>query len=190
MFFFFLTKKTQKKTHPHVERLDLLWVVEDDHGPPLVHDIREIPLVLGREVDAPLHGQLEFRVSGGDLLFQNLDGLGVRDAGEAGRVRRGDRLEPLARSRGGDGSKHFPLLGPSRVVFQEVQLRGARGQSLAHAEDDKVLGAPHVVAEVGERELRLDHPELRQMAARVAVLGAEGGPEGVDRGEGAGVVFS
>lgn len=39
---------------------------------------------------------------------------------------------------------------------------------------------PHVVVDVSERQLRLNHPELRQVARRVAVLRAERGAEGVD----------
>ena len=40
-----------------------------------------------------------------------------------------------------------------------------------------------VVGEVGEGDLRLDHPELGEVAAGVGVLGAEGRPEGVDLAE-------
>jgi hypothetical protein len=39
-----------------------------------------------------------------------------------------------------------------------------------------------IVREVGERDLRLDHPELGEMAAGVRVL-AEGRSEGVDLGQ-------
>jgi hypothetical protein len=40
-----------------------------------------------------------------------------------------------------------------------------------------------IVREVGKGDLRLDHPELGEVAAGVRVLGAEGRPEGVDLGE-------
>ena len=40
-----------------------------------------------------------------------------------------------------------------------------------------------IVREVGESDLRLDHPELGEVAAGVGVLGAEGRPERVDLGE-------
>ena len=39
------------------------------------------------------------------------------------------------------------------------------------------------VREVGKRDLRLDHPELGEVAAGVRVLRAEGRPEGVDLGQ-------
>ncbi len=44
----------------------------------------------------------------------------------------------------------------------------------------KPFGAVGVRRQVGEGDLRLDHPELGQMARRVGVLGAEGGAESVD----------
>jgi hypothetical protein len=47
-----------------------------------------------------------------------------------------------------------------------------------------VLGQGHVVAEVGEGDLRLDHPELGSVALGVGILGAEGRAEGVDAAEG------
>jgi L-asparaginase II len=45
----------------------------------------------------------------------------------------------------------------------------------------------HVIAQVSEADLRLDHPELRQVASGVGVLGAKAGAEGVHVGERAGV---
>jgi hypothetical protein len=41
------------------------------------------------------------------------------------------------------------------------------------------FGQCGIVREVGERDLRLDHPELGEVAAGVRVLGAERRPEGV-----------
>lgn len=55
---------------------------------------------------------------------------------------------------------------------------------------DVVFGALHVVGERAEGHLRLDHPELGEVARRVRVLGAEGRAEGVDVGEGARVVLA
>ena len=51
---------------------------------------------------------------------------------------------------------------------------------------DHVLGQAHVVLEVGEGNLGLDHPELGGVAGGVGVFGAEGGSEGVDVAEGHG----
>ena len=41
------------------------------------------------------------------------------------------------------------------------------------------LGGVHIGVQVGKGHLRLDHPELGGVAGRVALLGAEGGSEGV-----------
>ena len=73
-----------------------------------------------------------------------------------------------------------PLLAHLHAVLQ---------QPLA-AEADVVLGALHVVRQVAEGHLGLDHPELGQVARGVAVLRAEGGAKGVDAGERAGVVLA
>jgi hypothetical protein len=45
------------------------------------------------------------------------------------------------------------------------------------------FGERHVVEEIVEGHLGLDHPELGGVAGGVAVLGAEGGAEGVDVAE-------
>mmetsp|Transcript_57896 Transcript_57896/g.137789 ORF Transcript_57896/g.137789 Transcript_57896/m.137789 type:complete len:424 (-) Transcript_57896:70-1341(-) len=51
---------------------------------------------------------------------------------------------------------------------------------MAHHELDVILGVLHDRREVSERHLRLDHPELCEVAGRLGVLRAEGGPERVD----------
>ena len=48
---------------------------------------------------------------------------------------------------------------------------------------EQLLGQRRVVREIGERDLRLDHPELGKMPAGVGVLRPERRPEGVDLGE-------
>ncbi len=53
----------------------------------------------------------------------------------------------------------------------------------AHDLDQKVLGERHVVVEVGEGNLGLDHPELGQVAPRLRLLGAERRAEAVDLAE-------
>src|SRR5436190_8474680 len=79
------------------------------------------------------------------LRLQALDRLAVRDA----RERRDDALELRD------------------VAFQHGQLGPS---ALQHARDDvreETLGERHVVVEIGERHLGLDHPELGQMPARL-----------------------
>ena len=48
---------------------------------------------------------------------------------------------------------------------------------------EQPLRQRRIVGQIGERDLRLDHPELGKMAAGVGVLGAERRPERVDLGE-------
>ena len=55
---------------------------------------------------------------------------------------------------------------------------------LFHLALEECLGQILIVVQVAEGHLRLDHVELRQMARRVRILGAERGAEGVDVGEG------
>ena len=52
-----------------------------------------------------------------------------------------------------------------------------------HDVRDEVFHELHVAVEVHEGHLRLDHPELGQVAARLRLLGAEGGAEAVDLAE-------
>ncbi len=48
---------------------------------------------------------------------------------------------------------------------------------------DELLDDLHVLVQLGERHLRLHHPELHGVAAGVRLLGAEGGAEAVDATE-------
>ena len=56
-------------------------------------------------------------------------------------------------------------------------------QQRLEGELQQPLRQRRIVREVGERDLRLDHPELGEVAAGVGVLRAERRPEGVDLGE-------
>ena len=60
-----------------------------------------------------------------------------------------------------------------------------RRLSSTRADDrhDQVLGEIHDVVEVGVGHLRLDHPELGEVAARLRLLGAERRAEAVDAAE-------
>ena len=66
------------------------------------------------------------------------------------------------------------------VALQLRELRGAALEHALHEVRDEVLLEPHVVVRVVPRHLRLDHPELGEVAARLRLLGAEGRAEGVD----------
>mmetsp|Transcript_57273 Transcript_57273/g.131265 ORF Transcript_57273/g.131265 Transcript_57273/m.131265 type:complete len:347 (+) Transcript_57273:331-1371(+) len=149
----------------HVERLDGLGVVVADHRL-LEHHLAEVALMFGAEVHPPrdihVHKHLALR----DRLEEDLDGLGVRAASEG---LGDDRLRP------GDALRIVHLGEHGEVIHALLE------HALA-AEPDVVFGALHVVVEVRERDLRLDHPELRKVPGGMGVLRAEGRPERVHRG--------
>ena len=143
----------------HVERLDLLGIVRH-HDRTADMLLGEPALVFGLEVQAPFDRVVELLLR----LLQQRHRIGVVDALERGideRAQSRDRglLDPL-----GDERHVVAALGQHRLeqVFEEF------------------LGEVGVGGEVGERDLRLDHPELGEVARGVAVLGTEGRPERVD----------
>mmetsp|Transcript_15973 Transcript_15973/g.28668 ORF Transcript_15973/g.28668 Transcript_15973/m.28668 type:complete len:225 (-) Transcript_15973:1146-1820(-) len=157
----------------HVEGLDILGVIVDDGGH-LEDLLGEVPLVLGLEVDSPFDLVLEFGLSLLDGCLKAFDGLSVAAADEGVR---GDLFQS------GDAGRVDHLL-------DEIEVGAAGGEEVFAAVADVVFGALHIVLKVAEGDFGLDHPELGQVTRRVAVLGAESGPEGVDAGERAGVVLA
>ena len=154
--------------HAHVERLDLLGIIGDEHGA-LIDLLGEIPLVLGLQVAAPEHLVVELVV----VLLQNGDGLGVGHPPEVGV---GHMLQTLDQA----------LV---HEAVEEGQLVGALPHDFLDNELDHGLGHIHVALQVGEGHFRLDHPELGGVALGVGVLSPEGGAEGVHIAEGHGEVF-
>ena len=73
-----------------------------------------------------------------------------------------------------------PLLDP---LVEEGEILLPFVQQRREGVFQQRFGQCRIVREVGEGDLRLDHPELGEVAAGVRVLGAEGRPEGVDLGE-------
>ena len=76
-----------------------------------------------------------------------------------------------------------------RLQFRDVALDHLEvgHAALEHAADDEaeeVFGQRHQVIEAGIGELRLDHPELGEVAAGLGFFRAEGGAEAVDLAEG------
>ncbi len=77
----------------------------------------------------------------------------------------------------------LPEPGLQRLVHksaEELQLLTALIQHGFHQIAHVFLRQSHVGGQVKKGHLRLDHPKLRRMTRRVAVLRAEGGSEGVD----------
>ncbi len=155
----------------HVEGLDLGGVVGHERGA-LEVLLGEEALVLGLQVDAPAHGVIEL-VAGGDGVLEDLHGLGVGDAREVGAGHMREALDETL----------------VHELVEHGELVGAAVHDVADDVLQHVLGEVHVVGEVGEGDLGLDHPELGGMARGVGVLGTERGAEGVDVAEGHGEVL-
>ena len=120
--------------------------------------------MLGLQVAAPEDLVVELVV----VLLEELDGLGVGDVAEVGGH---DVLQTVDEALVDELVEEGHLL---RCVVEDV----------GDDELDHILGELHVVGEVGERDLRLDHPELGRVAGGVGVFGAEGRAEGIDVAEG------
>ena len=76
--------------------------------------------------------------------------------------------------------RHQALLDP---LVEEGEILVPLLQQRLEGVLQEPLRQRRIVGEVGEGDLRLDHPELGEVAAGVGVLGAERRPEGVDLGE-------
>ncbi len=72
------------------------------------------------------------------------------------------------------------------MLREELDVVAAVVEGILDAVFQEVLGQVHVLVDVDERHFRLDHPELRQVAGCVGVLGTECGSEGVDGPQGGG----
>jgi hypothetical protein len=121
--------------------------------------LAQVALVLAGQVHAPLDGKLE----GFAAAPEDVDGLACS-----------------MRSKG----RSIICVQPrqNRVVDALVEEGEVVLALVEHREMhvlEQVLGEVGVVGKIREGHLRLDHPELGQVAAGVAVLGAEGRPEGV-----------
>ncbi len=146
----------------HVEALDLFRVVGDEDGL-LEHHLGQVALVLGLDVHAPLHRELELLV----VLLQDLDGVGV---GDAAKLAVGHQLQTLDEA----------------LVNELVEERHLVRAVVQHIADDVLghgLGGIHVAVQVAERHLGLDHPELGRVAGGEALLGTERGAKGVHLAE-------
>ncbi len=149
----------------HIEGLDFLGVVCDEDG--LLEDhLGEVPLVLGLQVGAPVDGVLELVI----VLLQQRHGVGIGDAAE---VIVQHVVQPIQQA----------LV---QELVEEGHFLGSVLQHIGNDELNHILRQTHIVLQVGEGNLRLDHPELGGVAGGVGVFRPEGGAEGVDIAEGHG----
>ena len=130
----------------------------------------EIPLVLGLQVDAPLDGKLELLAA----LCEDFDGFGVGQAAEIGR---NDFLERLDR-------------GLVVMLVEEGHVLGTLLERVLENPLEEPLGEVHVVGQLVERHLGLDHPEFGEVPRGVAVLGAKSRAKSVNLAERAGENFA
>ena len=135
----------------HVERLH--------RGRVAVHHDRAVEL--GGEIG--LVGRTEV-VSVGELLLDQAAGKGI--------VEHAYRLV-VADSR--KGRLHRLELGS--IAPDHLQVQGPSAQHALHQKAQKLLRQRHQIIQRGIGHLRLHHPELRQVAPRLRLLGAKGGPE-------------
>ena len=68
-------------------------------------------------------------------------------------------------------------------LVEELHFLGSVREDIADYVLEHRLGVLHVVLQIRESHLGLDHPELSRMAGRVGLLRAESGTEGIDIAE-------
>src|SRR5262249_52280450 len=80
--------------------------------------------------------------------------------------------------------RRHDLLQERRVALEDLELFLAAVESAADDVREELLRELEQARELEERDLRLDHPELGEVAARLRFLGTERRPEAVDPSEG------
>jgi len=131
--------------------------------------LRQIALVLGLQVDAPLHGIVKLLTA----LFQQVHRFRVAHPAEVGG---GHMLQTLPQA----------LI---HELVEEVHLLRALLHHIADDILDHVLGGVHIAVQIGEGHLRLHHPELSGVTLGVGILRTEGRTKGIDIAEGHGEVL-
>ena len=150
----------------HVEGLDILRIIGNEDRA-LEYLLGQVTLMLGLQVAAPAYFVIKVVV----VLLQNLDGLGIGHMAELGVQ---DTVESLQQT----------------LVYklvEEVHLFRSILQYVIDNVFQHGFSHFHVILQIREGHLRLDHPELCRMAGGIGILGAEGRSEGIDVTEGHGV---
>ena len=146
----------------HVKRLDLFRIIHQ-HRRAVDMLLGDVALVLGLQIDTPLHRVIEYFL----CVFQHLDRIGVIHANEFAR-------------------DHIFQLGNQTLLNPLLEKRHIVGALSEHRRDDgfqQCFGECGVVAQIGKGDFRLDHPEFGEMARGVGILGAKRRPEGIDLGK-------
>ena len=119
--------------------------------------------MLGLKVASPEYLVCEFVI----VLFKEIDRFGVCDVSEFGR---NNAVETLDK----------PLVNKA---VEEFHFLGGVFHNIIDYIFEHVFRNFHVVVEIGESHLGLDHPKFRGVARRIGILGAERRTEGIDVAE-------
>src|SRR5581483_1663259 len=92
------------------------------------------------------------------------------------------QLDRIAIGNAREGTLH--IFEPRQIALENLQLLGAAVHRAPDDVFDEFLRELLQPVELEERHLRLHHPELHEMAARLRLLGAERRAEAVDTAEG------
>ena len=143
----------------HIESLDLARIIRDEHRS-FEDLLRQITLMFRLQIAAPVYLVAELVV----VLLKHLHRIRV---GHTSEIRGHDMVQSLQKSLVHEAVEEIHLL---RCVLQDIVE-----DVLQHR-----LCQLHVILEICERNLRLDHPELRRMSGCIGVLRPEGWSECID----------
>ena len=147
----------------HVKGLDLLRIIRDKHR--FFEDfLCQIALMLCLQVASPEHLVFKLVV----VFHEDIYSLGIGHMAEFGIQHMVQTVQETFIHEG----------------VEEVHLLRSILQHIADHIFQHGLGQLHVVLQIREGDLGLDHPELCRMAGRIGILRTEGGTEGVDIPEG------
>ena len=150
----------------HVEGLDFLGIICHKYRT-LEFLLCQETLMLGLQIAAPVYFILEFVV----MLLQNIDRFGIGNVAEVGIH---DMLQPFDQA----------------FVDELIEKGHFIGRLLQDIADDvfeHILRQFHVILQIREGDLGLDHPEFSRVSGRVGFLRAESGTECINIPESHGV---
>ena len=146
----------------HVESLDILREIDEDNRLAEMF-LHKIALMLALEVGTPMYRVLEL-LTFADSLLEDFDSLGICNFFKGYAKHASEALDKAV------------------VIFviKELQVVHAVVKSVLDEILHELLGKGHVIVDVIEGHLRLDHPELCEVARSIGVLGTEGRTESID----------
>ena len=140
----------------HIESLDRRGIIDQDHRL-LAVLLHQIALVLTLQVAAPLDRIFKPAPLVGLRAQQDLDGLGI---GHALELVVDDEGQSLAQRHVVALDHGLALVFVDLALVQEIQIRGAVVERVLYAVLQEILAQVHIVAQIVEGNLWLDHPEF------------------------------